>query len=178
MPTIFFTADEHYDHSKILLLQTNRSSIYTSLEEMQEGLIAGHNKVVGKHDIVYHLGDFALEDPRPFLKRLNGNHVLIRGNHDHWHHNSELAKGFVSIHDVLELKMEKASFWLSHYPHLAWPRDKHGVIHLYGHCHGTLTAPGKAIDVGVDTSGLQPLSIDEVIEKAALLPLPIDRYKV
>ena len=51
--------------------------------EMEEELISRWNRVVGPSDKVYHLGDVAI--PRrglQVLERLNGDKVLIRGNHD------------------------------------------------------------------------------------------------
>ena len=176
MPTLFFTSDEHYDHKNVLLHQANRADLFASLEEMQEGLISRHNEVVKRKDIVYHLGDFAFKSPMPFVRQLNGKHILLRGNHDYWYKKAELAANFTSIHDVLKVKWEGIVLWLSHYPHLSWPRDNHGVIHLHGHCHGGLKAPGKSLDVGVDANDFRPLSLEEIIEKAAKLPLPLDRH--
>lgn len=52
---------------------------------MTEGLIKNWNSVVGKNDIVYVVGDFALCGKQKIIeisKRLNGRKRLILGNHD------------------------------------------------------------------------------------------------
>jgi len=47
-----------------------------------------------------------------------------------------------------------------------WNASHHGVWHLYGHSHGTLSDDEKAlsIDVGVDCHNFYPISYEEVKE--------------
>lgn len=62
---IFFTSDTHFGHNNIIKL-SNRP--FSSVEEMNEGLIERWNDVVGAEDIVYHLGDFSLKIRNSMLK--------------------------------------------------------------------------------------------------------------
>ena len=51
--------------------------------EMDEALVANWNRVVGSKDKVYHLGDVVINRKAlKILSRLNGEKVLIKGNHD------------------------------------------------------------------------------------------------
>jgi calcineurin-like phosphoesterase family protein len=62
--------------------------------------------------------------------------------------------------------VEKFSFVCMHYPIASWHDMNQGVIHLHGHVHlpsDLRVAEGKAMDVGVDGNGLEPLSLDEVL---------------
>ena len=55
------------------------------MEEMDEGLIQNWNRVVGKDDLVFNLGDFAFATNgrwKELINRLNGHIHLILGNHD------------------------------------------------------------------------------------------------
>ena len=57
---------------------------FTSTEEMDETMVDNWNRVVRPQDKVYHLGDIAMSK-RPLhaiMPRLNGEKVLIKGNHD------------------------------------------------------------------------------------------------
>lgn len=45
-------------------------------------LVENWNKIVNKNDIVYILGDFAYKNHRDHILSLNGNKILIKGNHD------------------------------------------------------------------------------------------------
>lgn len=49
---------------------------------MDSKLISNWNRVVGKNDLVYYLGDFAMHNVKYYLKRLNGTIIFILGNHD------------------------------------------------------------------------------------------------
>lgn len=50
---------------------------------MDEALVANWNRVVGPKDKVYHLGDVVINRKAlKILSRLNGEKVLIKGNHD------------------------------------------------------------------------------------------------
>jgi len=54
-----------------------------------------------------------------------------------------------------------------HYPIASWHDMNKDVIHLHGHVHlpyHLRLAEGKAMDVGVDGNGLEPISMDQVLE--------------
>ena len=53
---IWFTSDTHFGHKNILKFCKRP---WDTVEEMVEGLIQNWNRVVGKDDLIFHLGDFA-----------------------------------------------------------------------------------------------------------------------
>lgn len=78
---VFFTSDSHYFHERII---TSCNRPYKDAAEMNEALIANWNSVVPKGGLVFHLGDFAwggFTKWKEIVNRLNGNIVLIKGNH-------------------------------------------------------------------------------------------------
>ena len=80
---IFFTSDTHFNHTNIIKYAQRP---YSDAEEMNEDLIKRWNSVVGKNDIVFHLGDFMFGNINRFWEfrsRLNGKIYLIHGNHDY-----------------------------------------------------------------------------------------------
>lgn len=86
MNNIFFISDTHFSHGNILNFKKSCGKpvrTFSSEEEMNEELVKRWNSVVKKQDKIYHLGDVAI--PRrglDILNKLNGDKVLIRGNHD------------------------------------------------------------------------------------------------
>lgn len=87
MPAVFLVSDTHFGHEKTCTVfkRADGSPLrpFSSAEEMDEVMIAAWNERVGPNDKVYHLGDVVIN--RKSLKtlaRLNGDKVLIRGNHD------------------------------------------------------------------------------------------------
>lgn len=81
---IYFSSDQHYWHSNVIKYCARP---YETTEAMNEDLVNKWNSVVKPEDTVYVLGDFSLAF-RPveiYPHRLNGNKILVPGNHDFCH---------------------------------------------------------------------------------------------
>lgn len=165
----FFTSDTHFGHEKIIHLAKRP---FSSAEEMNEAMIARWNLVVGKHDHVYHLGDFAVRSPRAktdaVLDRLNGHIHLIQGNHED--DALRVRHRFVKVADYQTLKIGEQKVVLFHYPIRSWDGIFKGSWHLFGHVHGLVPGFGKSFDIGVDNWNFNPLSWDEVIVEMGKRP--------
>jgi calcineurin-like phosphoesterase family protein len=154
---IWFTADQHYNHKKII---EYCSRPFSSIEEMNEFLISLHNNRVKPGDTVWNLGDFGWwGNYDGILSRLNGEQILVRGSHDR-----QPSSLFAKVVDVANVKFNHETIFVSHYAHARWPHSHHGRIHLFGHSHGKFNGIGKSMDVGVDVMGFAPISFEKVIE--------------
>jgi calcineurin-like phosphoesterase family protein len=86
MPAVFLTSDTHFGHTGVCRFTGDdgeKIRPWTDPDEMDEEMIRRWNDRVRPTDKVYHLGDVVIN--RKALKtltRLNGDKVLIRGNHD------------------------------------------------------------------------------------------------
>jgi calcineurin-like phosphoesterase family protein len=87
MPATFLVSDTHFGHAGVC--RFTRADGVTKLRpwddaaEMDEAMIRLWNERVKPTDKVYHLGDVVINRKAlPTLARLNGDKVLIRGNHD------------------------------------------------------------------------------------------------
>ena len=152
----FFTSDEHYGHSKVLLYN-NRP--FDSIKEMDEGIIANHNSVVSKDDVTIHAGDFCwlnnkAEVHKKYISRLNGNHILLIGSHDHWQPDS--------AHYIWRKRIEGNLIVVCHYSMRTWECSHYNSWQLYGHSHGMLEPVGKQHDIGVDNNNYYPVSFTEI----------------
>jgi calcineurin-like phosphoesterase family protein len=154
MGNIFMTGCTHLGHLNIIKL-ANRP--FSSVEEMDETLIDNWNKTVGKNDLVYHLGDFAYKgayEPSEYLKRLNGNIVLLKGNHD------PLLWG----KHYIEFTINKRLFVLCHYPFEEWNGYFRGAIHIHCHTHKPeLISAERRFNVTVEATEYKPISLEEII---------------
>ena len=163
MGKIHFTADTHFGHMFAL---TKRHRPFSSLEAMDEFLIARWNEAVRATDEVYHLGDVAHAEHIALagvLGRLNGRMHLILGNND-VRDAMEASGRFASIADMREMTIGGQRIFLCHYPLREWPNAWRGAWHLYGHVHGKFDRDplGLSLDVGVDSHSFAPISLDMV----------------
>lgn len=161
----FFTADTHFFHMNKrggIIKYCNRP--FTSIEEMNQTLIAKWNAKVKPGDRVYHTGDFAFGTREQILnltKKLNGHLILIEGNHDDIGEPGNY--GFSSKHQLLEIKINGVYITLCHYAMRVWPRSHFNSWHCYGHSHSCLDKNwGKSWDVGVDNNNFEPVEFEEL----------------
>jgi len=87
MPSVFLVSDTHFGHLGVCRFMRNdgvtKLRPWDTPEEMDEEMIRRWNERVRPNDKVYHLGDVVINRRAlPTLARLNGDKVLIRGNHD------------------------------------------------------------------------------------------------
>lgn len=157
---VWFTADQHYGHTNII---QHCARPFTSVGEMDDALINRHNSKVLPDDLVISVGDFSFRNRTPsrhYRQRLNGRFLFVKGNHDK---HPEKA-GFEWVYDVVLVTIDTTPVWVSHYPHLSWPRYGRGAIHVWGHCHGTVQGKPRSMDVGVDTNHFDPYSWEQIQE--------------
>ena len=170
----FYTADTHFNHHRILEMQPRP---FSSIAEHDETMISRWNAVVAEHDVVYHLGDFAMGLNNPdrvsaIFRRLNGRKFLVYGNHDIRRdgdlHPTILGLEWAARPEALMfVKDEGEKIVLSHYAQRAWQGYRKGSWHFYGHAHGRLPAEGRSRDVGVDMPDVafQPRTFGELTKE-------------
>ena|SRR3990167_119139 len=172
---LWFTADTHFGHSKIL---EHGRAMFDTIEQHDEALIAKWNAVVGEKDDVYHLGDFAYRNKRPvteYVGALKGHIHIIRGNHDDvlWKKYRNLFK---SSEEGRYVRWENEMIWMCHYSCRVWRNWLRGAWHLFGHSHGGLKGlPGRTLDVGVDCHDFTPWSFEELRVVLNAIPKPIPK---
>jgi calcineurin-like phosphoesterase family protein len=172
MNDIFFTADTHFGHGRIIQYCNRPVATY---EEMDEMLIRNINSVVKKGDTLYHLGDVSWSTwPLKTLFRLNTKQMfLVKGNHDNLA-DKFYKPYFVWVGDLKHIHIGDKSVELCHYPLRTWKSKGHGGIHLHGHCHGNLPSLDRSMDVGVDCNGYLPVAWETIWEKLKDLPMYSD----
>jgi len=152
---------------------------------MNLAMEAAWNQVVGTDDLVYYLGDFAMNVRLvPFLlSKLNGTKILIPGNHDKCWQKTEPANrwlkyyvdaGFQSIQQTMTLEIVGQLVLLNHLPYrnLNEPDQKyfdarpvdHGGWLIHGHVHHHWKVSRKQINVSVDAWEFKPVAIETLVE--------------
>ena len=167
-----WTSDLHFDHTNAIKFCGRP---WATVDEMNDGIINNFNSKVRPGDTVYILGDLyfgkTAERLDGFLSRLNGNKILILGNHDYSKFKDVYRRNFVAVKDYDETYITvdgiKTKVVMSHYPMLAWNGQHRGSIMLHGHCHSNMRYPfiNRIMDVGVDAQNWFPVTDAEIWEK-------------
>jgi len=87
MPSVFLVSDTHFGHAGVCRFTHEDTGVkirpWTDPDEMDEAMVKLWNERVKPTDKVYHLGDVVINRKAlKIMSRLNGDKVLIRGNHD------------------------------------------------------------------------------------------------
>ena len=152
----WFTSDEHYGHAKVIKY-SNRP--FKNVDEMDKTIIDNFNSVVGKNDMTIHAGDFCWlnnkkEVYKKYVSKLNGNHILLIGSHDHWQPSSGKY--------MWRKRIEGQLLIVCHYAMLTWECSHYNSWQLFGHSHGRLELDSKQYDIGVDNNKFYPVSFEQV----------------
>jgi calcineurin-like phosphoesterase family protein len=169
MKNIFLVSDTHFGHTGVC--RFTRSDGVTKLrpwdnpEEMDEAMVEKWNSVVQPQDKVYHLGDVVMEKKKlDIMYRLNGDKVLIRGNHDIFDL-KDYSKHFRDIRGVHVME----GMILSHIPIHAESMSRFGC-NIHGHTHANNVKIGEEIDpryfcVCVEQTDFAPIAWEDVKQR-------------
>ena len=177
MPSVFLVSDTHFGHAGVCRF-THPDDPEVKLrpwndpDEMDEEMIRRWNDRVRPNDKVYHLGDVVIN--RKALKtlaRLNGDKVLIRGNHDIFR-DDEYREYFRELRAYHVMN----GMILSHIPIHPESLGRFGV-NIHGHLHASrvkMEPVGKygipVIDtryhcVCVEQTDFAPILFEDVIKR-------------
>ena len=140
---VFFTSDLHFGHENALQFDKRP---FVSVEEMDAELIRRWNTKVGKGDLVYVLGDMIWKsrkgEAEQIIRSLNGQIILIKGNHDRFLHNAKAKAALAGVKDYDDICVTlkdgtKRRCILSHFFIPMYNGHRHKTIHLHGHSHKT-----------------------------------------
>jgi len=173
-------SDHHFFHHKIIKeadrpfpFCNNSPCTNNCVAEMNRFMVQQWNDNVEDDDVVYYLGDFSFGEPslwRPILKKLRGQKILIRGNHDPtpkkclesgWPAvHSQLVVTTMSGHRVLLRHKPWTSFSSCHATALGFEVVVHGHIHNRPSPHGHLN-----INVCVERTGYKPVELNHLVDE-------------
>lgn len=166
MSEVFFIGDTHFGHRGILTYEDVRA--FETVDDMNQYLITEWNKVVGKKDKVFHLGDFCFgKRYLPIAGELNGRKHLVMGNHDIY-----AAHDYLEYFDKLSGCVHYNGMILTHIPVHPHQLDKRFWANVHGHYHSrTFDRIGKRyVNVSCENlPNMAPIPLDEVINIATEL---------
>ena len=144
MPRVFLVSDTHFGHAGVCKFTRDDGSKlrpWTDPAEMDEAMIERWNQRVKPTDKVYHLGDVVINRKSlKTLSRLNGDKVLIRGNHDIFR-DDEYREYFRELRAYHVMN----GMILSHIPVHEASLGRFGT-NIHGHLHASRVKRARGVD--------------------------------
>jgi calcineurin-like phosphoesterase family protein len=145
MPSVFLVSDTHFGHKGVCHFTRNdgvtKLRPFDTPEEMDEFMVEAWNAKVRPNDKVYHLGDVVINRKSlKIMSRLNGDKVLIRGNHDIFP-DAEYREYFRELRAYHVMN----GMILSHIPVHAESLGRFGV-NIHGHLHANRVKKARGVD--------------------------------
>jgi len=158
---VWITSDSHFGHENIMKYC---SRPFKTVGEMNEEMIRRWNERVGKKDLVFHLGDFAMGSKKrveEYAQRLNGQKSIVLGNHDDWPTRWWMEHGFVWASRFPIIYQD--FIILSHAQQFLDPNST--FFNVHGHVHVALPhRPNRQyMNVSVDVTDFYPVSLEYVL---------------
>lgn len=154
---IFFTADLHFSHTRIIDY-CNRP--FSSIEEMNNELIYRWNAIVRPKDTIFLLGDLGFgRAALDCISKLNGEIILIKGNHDYGFSTTALKRvGIADVYNRRKIQIRIPGHPIINLRH--YPKYKRPGLNLCGHVHTDWLIDNGFVNVGVDMWDFAPMSLD------------------
>lgn len=171
---MFVVSDTHFFDQNMLGIDDFAPRPFETVEEMNNTIVKNWNSRVSDDDVVFHLGDIAVNYTKPprigdeqvleILQELNGRLVLVKGNHDRRDLFKWLARNNYDIggkpkfefHDVGKLiKYNHQQLYMTHYPMMLGIAPQ--ILNLHGHIHHYMVPSESNINVGIDAPELDLL---------------------
>ncbi len=170
MKNVFLYSDPHFGHHNAACVFKNKDGSplrpYSSAEEMDEDMVQRYNDKVKPTDKVYFLGDVVINKKNlPILERLNGDKILIKGNHD-------IEKAHVYLKYFRDIRAYHVlnGFILSHIPVHTSQLPRFG-FNICGHLHSNKVLLDNGEEdlrykcVCVEQTGFAPVNFNDIISE-------------
>lgn len=158
----YIISDLHLGHENIIYYCDRP---FDSLEEMNSEIVRRWNETVDEDDSVLYLGDVthggSQKTAGGWLRELNGNLLVVRGNHDGGlSHNTH-----VNVVDSCTISHGKYKFYCEHRP------EKFAGWQLHGHTHNNnmdeypfIHHGKRTVNVSAELLGYRPRPLDAIID--------------
>lgn len=174
---VYITSDIHGYHKNICYgistwKEKHGCRNFDCQYQMTDTICDNINSVVKPTDTLISVGDWSFGDLSNVYKlreKINCENIIhILGNHDkhirYMMYNSS-NNIFSHIDNYVELRVGPTLVCISHYAQRVWNENGRGAINLYGHSHGSLAGIGRGCDIGLDTNGLMPYNLGELVKE-------------
>lgn len=159
---ILIISDTHFGHKALKKRIGSRPS---NFEEM---IIRNWNRMVAPEDMIIHLGDLFIGNQSIWLEtaaKLNGNKILVKGNHDERSYSWYMNKGFNFCCESFTWNLFGYNIMFTHKPVAEGDFDINIHGHLHDGRHRDMTTDERHILISLEKNGYQPQLLNTLVRK-------------
>jgi len=169
MANIFFASDHHLHHANILAFKRSDGTPmreFVDIDHMNEHIVNCHNSVVRPGDKTYFLGDVSMSRNAKGLEilgRMNGEKILVKGNHDLC-----TANQYLQYFKDIRGSHQFDGMILTHIPIHPESLARWG-LNVHGHLHNNVVVrelskipDPRYFNVSLEQINYTPISLEEV----------------
>lgn len=166
----FVISDLHFGHSNII---SYCKRPFSNVSHMDREMTRRWNDTVGIYDTTYVVGDFAKSNIGSHIKRLNGNKIFIKGNHD-----NHLANAFpfhilnTGSEYVLLIHCDDPNYYLNRNETTRGILRRWGSWIIHGHYHNNqmtthplINKPHRKINVSAELLNYTPIELNVLLKR-------------
>lgn len=162
MRNIWFISDTHFGHENIIYYAHRP---FEGPEDMDEIMIDKWNTHVKPEDLVYHLGDFAMNSnhAKKIRPLLNGTIRLIAGNHDDIpkYAHAGLFQRITESRNLETVHSDLKGVYATHRPIILGETAR---INVHGHIHHRDPDSDHHINLSVEKTGYAPVHLEDLVK--------------
>jgi calcineurin-like phosphoesterase family protein len=159
--SLFLFSDPHFGHKNIIEYEKRP---FINIEDMDKKIILNWNRVVKSIDKVIVAGDISFynrDKTEELVRSLNGEKILIRGNHDKAHSESWWRK--IGFNTVVSFPMcIHGFFWVSHEP--MYMNESMPYVNIHGHTHSMKFDSDRYYNISAECIGYTPINVEEILK--------------
>lgn len=159
---VYFISDLHLGHENMA-----KKRGFENADHMHQHLIESWNKVVGKRDKVFILGDISMESHKFYsiLDHLNGDKEAVLGNHDRPQHIKHLLNHVTGVCGMRKYSQKTLpQVFLTHCPIHETELDYRVSFNIHGHVHENTLSDIRYINVSCEAIDYTPKTLKQLID--------------
>ena len=159
---ILIISDTHFGHIALAKRFQARP------DDFEARIIRNWNRLIDPDDLVIHLGDLFVGNQsiwQEIASGLNGNKILVKGNHDERSYSWYMKQGFSFCCETFTWDLFGYNILFTHKPVTEGDFDINIHGHLHDGRHRELPTDERHILISLEKNGYEPMLLETMIKK-------------
>lgn len=159
MSNVYVISDLHLGHVNV-----SKWRGFDNVDDMNNTIINNWNNTINKKDLVYVLGDIAMNKLYyKLLSCLKGDKIIVLGNHDDRKSVNDLLQYVRAVAGAIKYN----GAWLTHFP--IHESELRGLVNIHGHTHSVNVNNNRYFNVSCENINYTPILLNDKIKEMRMI---------